>query len=76
MSTLDRTEAIRIAINDSAGGQKQSIASVDDFMKELERTRSGEWAISDEYLSYCLMVSSPIASTLSFFVTGSQRSNQ
>ncbi|KUM28591.1 hypothetical protein AU467_10405 [Mesorhizobium loti] len=48
LSTLDRTEAIRIAINDSAGGQKQSIASVDEFMKELERTRSRGWAISDE----------------------------
>ncbi|RWC99748.1 MAG: IclR family transcriptional regulator [Mesorhizobium sp.] len=46
LSTLSQTDAIRIAINDGAG--EQPIASVEEFMRELELARKRGWAISDE----------------------------
>ncbi|RWB93532.1 MULTISPECIES: IclR family transcriptional regulator [unclassified Mesorhizobium] len=49
LSTLGQTDAIRIAINDGAsGGGEGSIASVEEFIKELELTQKRGWAISDE----------------------------
>ncbi|MER8403049.1 IclR family transcriptional regulator [Mesorhizobium sp. M1348] len=49
LSRLSQTDAIRIAINDSAySGGERSIASVEEFMKGLELTQKRGWAISDE----------------------------
>ncbi|MER9594133.1 IclR family transcriptional regulator [Mesorhizobium sp. M0244] len=49
LSTLGKTDAIRIAINDGANErERQSLASVEDFIEELELTRKRGWAISDE----------------------------
>ncbi|RRH94123.1 IclR family transcriptional regulator [Mesorhizobium tamadayense] len=49
LATLSQPEAIRIAINDGADGiAKQSMASLEEFIKELELTKKRGWAISDE----------------------------
>ncbi|ESY65872.1 MULTISPECIES: IclR family transcriptional regulator [Mesorhizobium] len=49
LSTLGQTDAIRIAISDSVDErQRRSMASVEDFIEELELTRKRGWAISDE----------------------------
>ncbi|MER9674548.1 IclR family transcriptional regulator [Mesorhizobium sp. M0208] len=48
LSTLDQTDAIRIAIHDSADGPERSNVRVEEFMEELKRARNRGWAISNE----------------------------
>ncbi|ODA93303.1 hypothetical protein BFX40_10760 [Mesorhizobium sp. SEMIA 3007] len=49
LSRLDPTDAIRIAISDSArDGERRSIVVVEEFMEELKLTLNRGWAISRE----------------------------
>ncbi|WP_210200204.1 IclR family transcriptional regulator [Mesorhizobium carmichaelinearum] len=48
LSTLNPTDGIRIALNGSGTGGKQSISPVEEFMEELKLTRTRGWAISNE----------------------------
>lgn len=48
LSTLDPTDAIRIAINDGGDRDGRPIASVEELMEELKLTRTRGWAISNE----------------------------
>ncbi|RWM21118.1 IclR family transcriptional regulator [Mesorhizobium sp.] len=48
LSTLNPTDAIRIAINDCGVGEERSVGSVEEFMKQLKLTKKRGWAISLE----------------------------
>ncbi|MDE3761458.1 IclR family transcriptional regulator [Sinorhizobium meliloti] len=49
LSTLNPTDAIRVAINDSVSdGQKRSVVSVEPLMEEMKRSQQRGWAISNE----------------------------
>ncbi|TIU17492.1 MAG: IclR family transcriptional regulator, partial [Mesorhizobium sp.] len=48
LSTLDPTDAIRIAVNDRGRNAQKAITSVEEFMRELALTKKRGWAISVE----------------------------